>query len=213
MKNMRDQPGTLQASQNKFIGIIAAICVAVWIVAAINPVDRQAWLLENVLLIIFAALLALSQGRLNLSSASFLCLGLFVLLHIIGAHYSYAKMPLGFWAQDHFGFARNHYDRLAHFAFGFFLAFPLRELLLRFSGARSGWVYFLAAAMILAASGLFEILEAMVAEFFAPGQGVAWLGGQGDEWDAQNDMLAALLGAVAMMALTALVRRSKKPAQ
>ena len=67
--------------------------------------------------------------------------------------------------------------------------------------------------MILAASGFFEILEAMVAEFFAPGQGVAWLGGQGDEWDAQNDMLAALLGAVVMMALTALVRQGRKPPQ
>jgi len=210
---MRDQLRTLQASQNRFIGIIAAICVAVWIVAAINPIDRQAWLLENVLLIIFAAVLALSKGRLNLSLASYLCLGLFVLLHIIGAHYTYAKMPLGLWAQDHFGFARNHYDRLAHFAFGFFLVFPLRELLLRFSGARSGWVCFLAAAMILGGSGFFEVLEAIAAEGLAQGQGVAWLGGQGDEWDAQNDMLAALLGAVAMMALTALVKRSRKPAQ
>src|SRR5204863_106734 len=103
----------------------------------------------------------------------------------------------GSWATS------NHFDRVAHFGFGFVLAFPVRELLLRFSGIRRGWSFWIAAGVILAVGGLFEILESMVAEIVAPGKGVDWLGGQGDEWDAQNDMLSAFLGALAMMAAVA----------
>ena len=116
-------------------------------------------------------------------------------------------MPLGFWVQDHFGLARNHYDRFAHGAFGFLLAFPVRELLLRFSGITRTWSFWLALAMILAVSGFFEIIESIVAEIVAPGKGVDWLGGQGDEWDAQNDMLAAAIGAAMMMTLVAITER------
>ena len=90
-----------------------------------------------------------------------------------------------------------------------FLAFPIRELLLRFSGIRRRWSFWLPPSVILAVSGLFEILESVVAEIIAPGKGVGWLGGQGDEWDAQNDMLSALLGSLTMMAAVALTNRKK----
>src|SRR2546423_4854645 len=119
-------------------------------------------------------------------------------------------MPLGIWAKDVFHLSRNHYDRFAHAAFGFLLAFPVRELLLRFSGSTRKWSFWLAPAMILALSGLFEIIESIVAELVAPGEGVDWLGGQGDEWDAQNDMLAAAIGASMMMALVALSGRKTR---
>lgn len=203
----------LRSDQKKLVGMAGAICVLAWIVAAIKPLDRETWLLENILVIAFAAVLLLVRQRIQLSSAAYLCLCAFLLLHIIGAHYTYAKMPLGFWAQEHFGFRRNHFDRVTHFAFGFFLSFPLCELLLRFSGAGRGWAYSLAVAIILAVSGFFELIEAVVAERVAPGEGVNWLGGQGDEWDAQNDMLAALMGAVAMITLLALVRRLRRRAR
>lgn len=170
--------------QNRLIVGLAALCAAVWLVAAIHPLDRQAWILENILLILFVVLLALTHKRLPLSTASYLFLAVFIVLHIIGAHYTYARMPIGIWAKDVFGFSRNHYDRVAHFAFGFLLVFPLRELLVRFSGIRGAWSYWLPAGVILAVSGLFEILESIVAEIVAPGKGVDWLGGQGDEWDA-----------------------------
>ncbi len=156
------------------------------------------------MVVIFVAALAFTHRRLQLSNSSYLFIALFLLLHMVGAHYTYAKMPLGLWAKDFFGFSRNHFDRVAHFGFGFVLAFPVRELLLRFSGIRRGWSFWIAAGVILAVGGLFEILESMVAEIVAPGKGVDWLGGQGDEWDAQNDMLSAFLGALAMMAAVAL---------
>ena len=182
------------------------VCAIAWLIAAIHPLDRQAWILENVLLIVFVFVLCFSHRRLELSNASYVLLAVFVMLHIVGAHYTYARMPLGLWAKDYFDLSRNHYDRFAHGAFGFLLAFPVRELLLRFSGVSPRVVLWLAPAFILAVSGLFEIIESTVAEIVAPGKGVIWLGGQGDEWDAQKDMLAAMIGAGMMMAFVALAK-------
>ena len=196
--------------QNKFIAGLFALCAVFWVLAAIHPFDRQAWLLENILLVLFVLALSLTHRRLQLSNASYIFIALFVILHIIGAHYTYAKMPLGLWAKHFFGFSRNHLDRVAHFAFGFFLAFPVRELLLRFSGIQRAWSFWLPPAIILAISGFFEILESIVAETVAPGKGVEWLGGQGDEWDAQNDMLAAAFGAAAMLTLIAIAQRKAR---
>ena len=187
---------------------LAAISGALWIWAAIRPLDRQAWLLENVLLIAFVVALSVAHRRLQLSNGSYLLVTAFCLLHIIGAHYTYARMPLGLWARDHFELSRNHYDRFAHGAFGFLLAFPIRELLQRFSGISRVWSFWLPPAVIVAVSGLFEIIESIAAELIAPGQGVRWLGGQGDEWDAQNDMLSAMVGSLLMMSIWALRERN-----
>jgi putative membrane protein len=192
--------------QRKLVSSLAAVCGAAWFIAAVHPLDQQAWILENLLLIVFFIALFFGHRRLELSNTSYLLLAAFVILHIVGAHYTYARMPLGFWARDYFDLSRNHYDRFAHGAFGFLLAFPMRELLLRFSGASRRWSFWLAPAIILAVSGVFEIIESIVAELVAPGKGVEWLGGQGDEWDAQNDMLAATIGAIMMMALVAMTR-------
>lgn len=188
---------------------LAAICAVVWIITAIHPLDRQAWIVENLLLIIFVIVLFFGHRRLELSTTSYFLLAAFIILHIVGAHYTYARMPLGLWAKDYFGLSRNHYDRFAHGAFGFLLAFPVRELLLRFSGISRRWSFWLAPAIILAVSGFFEIVESVVAEIVAPGKGVEWLGGQGDEWDAQNDMLSAMLGSLVMMAAVALTNRKR----
>jgi len=193
----------------KIIGSLAAICAVVWIVAAIHPLDRQAWILENLLLIIFVIVLFFGHRRLELSTTSYFLLAAFIILHIVGAHYTYTRMPLGLWAKDSFGLSRNHYDRFAHGAFGFLLVFPMRELLLRFSGISRRWSFWLAPAIILAVSGFFEIIESVVAELVAPGKGVEWLGGQGHEWDAQNDMLSALIGSLFMMAVVALTERKR----
>lgn len=196
--------------QEKLIRTLAVICGAAWLIAAIDPLDQQAWILENLLLIFFTIVLVFTRRRLQLSNASYGLIALFILLHIVGAHYTYAQMPLGLWARDYFGLSRNHYDRFAHGAFGFLLVFPVRELLLRFSGLRQGWSLWLAAGVILAVSGLFEIIESIVAEIAATGQGVNWLGGQGDEWDAQNDMLSAFVGSLSMIAAIALFERKNR---
>jgi putative membrane protein len=196
--------------QKYFVIALAIVYAAVWIITAIHPLDRQGWVLENILVVLFAVVIGFTHRRLQLSNASYLFVALFLVLHMIGAHYTYAKMPLGLWAKHFFDFSRNHFDRVAHFGFGAFLSFPVRELLKRFSGIRRGWSFWIAAGVILALSGFFEMLESMVAEIVAPGQGVNWLGGQGDEWDAQNDMLSAMLGALTMMAIVALITRRER---
>ena len=196
--------------RDRFVAILAVICVVGWILAAIRPVDRQAWALENILVVFFAIVIGFSHRRLQLSNASYLFLTLFVILHLVGAHYTYAKMPLGLWAKDYFHFSRNHFDRVAHFGFGLFLAYPIRELLRRFSGISRGWSLWTAAGIVLGVSGFFEILESIVAEIVAPGQGVNWLGGQGDEWDAQNDMLSAMVGALLTMGIVS-IREMRPP--
>ena len=198
-------------NQRKAILGLAAICAVLWVVAAIDPFDRQAWVLENLLLIIFVTVLFFGHRRLELSTTSYCLIAAFIILHIVGAHYTYEHMPLGIWAKNYFHLSRNHYDRFAHGAFGFLLAFPVRELLLRFSRLRRGWSLWLAVAVILAVSGLFEIIESIVAEIVAPGQGVNWLAGQGDEWDAQNDMRSALVGSLLMIAVVALIERKEPP--
>ena len=130
-------------------------------------------MLENILLVIFAGGLALTYRRLQFSNPSWVLLAGFVILHAIGAHYTYEKMPLGIWAKDFFHLSRNHYDRFAHGAFGFLLAYPIRELILRFSGIRRGaWSFALPVAIILAVSGCFEVIESIIAEIVAPGKGV-----------------------------------------
>lgn len=196
-------------SRKKLYGLVA-VCAVAWLIAAIHPLDRQAWILENLLLIVLVVVLCLGYRRLELSNTSYLLLAAFVILHIVGAHYTYTRMPLGLWAKDYFGLSRNHYDRFAHGAFGFLLVFPVRESLRRFSGINRQWSFWIAPAIILAASGVFEIIESIVAELVAPGKGVMWLGGQGDEWDAQNDMLAATIGAFMMIALVALAERKSR---
>lgn len=195
---------TLNQRRNILIGL-GTICGVVFIVAAIHPLDRKAWILENILLIVFVGALLLTHRRLQLSTVSYYCLAAFVILHIIGAHYTYAQMPLGLWVKDYFALQRNYYDRFAHWAFGFLLALPVRELLLRSSGTTRIRSYWLTLIIILSVSGLFEILESIVAETVAPGKGVDWLGGQGDEWDAQNDMIAAMIGAIMMIGLVAIL--------
>lgn len=206
---MLSRTGRHTLSEQKTLLVwLGAICGFVWIAAAIHPLDHQAWILENILLVIFVVALALTYRRLQLSKASYLLLAAFVLLHIIGAHYTYARMPAGLWARDYFGLSRNHYDRAIHFSFGFLLLYPMRELLIRSAHAYRYWATWLAVAALCALSSFFEIIEAVVAQIVAPDLGIAYLGTQGDVWDAQKDMGAAFLGAVIVASCLILYPRS-----
>jgi putative membrane protein len=172
-----------------------------WTVLAIAPRDRQDWLLENLLALAAVVTLVTTYRRFQFSTASYLLITAFFSLHAIGAHYTYAEVPFGFWLQHAFGLSRNPFDRLVHFGYGLLLALPLRELLIRLAGVKGMWSYYLPISGMLAQSGLFEIVEAVVAQIVSPELGAAYLGTQGDEWDAQNDMIAATVGAVICMAI------------
>jgi putative membrane protein len=167
-----------------------------WTWLAIEPVDRRDWLLENLLSLTLVAVLVLTYRRFQFSTTSYYLIALFLTLHAVGAHYTYAEVPFGFWLKDVFALSRNPFDRLAHFAYGALLVYPLRELLVRLAGVRGAWASFLAVSGILAQSGFFEIAEAVVATIVSPELGSTYLGTQGDEWDAQKDMTASLAGAL-----------------
>lgn len=176
--------------------------VVLWIFLAIEPIDRHDWFLENILAIGLVMVLVATYRWFPLSDLSYIFLTVFMTLHAIGAHYTYSKVPLGFWMQDWWGFERNHFDRIAHFSFGLLLAYPLRELFLRRVNVRGFWAYYLPISGILALSGFFEIIESWVALLVSPELGEAYLGTQGDEWDAQKDMTVAVIGAFLTIMLT-----------
>ncbi len=176
--------------------------VILWIVTAIDPLYPRDWLLENLLVFISGAALLATYSRFSFSNLSYGLFAIFLSLHLVGAHYTYAETPFGFWLQDWFDLQRNHYDRIVHFSFGLLLAYPMREILLRESGVKRAWSYFISINFILAFSALYEVIEAIAAIIVSPELGVAYLGTQGDEWDAQKDTGLALAGAVVAMGVT-----------
>jgi putative membrane protein len=178
-----------------------------WTVLAIAPYDREDWLLENILAIAAVITLAVTYRWFQFSTPSYVLITAFLSLHAIGAHYTYAEVPFGFWLQHALGLSRNPFDRLVHFAYGLLLAYPLRELLIQLAGVGNFWSYFLPVSGMLAQSGFFEVVEAIIAQIVSPELGAAYLGTQGDEWDAQNDMIAAFCGAVLSMTVVLLSAR------
>jgi putative membrane protein len=199
-------PPSKPFSQNRFWQILAGSYVVLWILLAIHPLDRQDWFLENILVFVTVAVIVATYRWFRFSNLSYALITIFLAVHAIGAHYTYAKVPAGFWLRDWFHLSRNHYDRIIHFGFGFSLLYPLRELLQRAAGARETWATWLAVAALAALSSFFEILEAIIAQMVRPDLGTAYLGTQGDIWDAQKDMAAAFWGAV-LMAVVLTLRR------
>lgn len=195
--------------QNRLLqGLVLWYAVA-WTALAISPVDRSDWALENILAVISVLALIVMYRKAPLSDLSYVLITIFLTLHAVGAHYTYSEVPVGFWLKDAFDLNRNHFDRIVHFSFGLLLAYPIREMMIRRAGVRDPWSYVVTITMVQACSDIFEILEAVVAQIVAPELGNAYLGTQGDQWDAQKDMTAALSGVViASVIMVAATRRS-----
>jgi putative membrane protein len=198
-------------SSNPKLQAIVAWLALFWIVTAVNPLHPDDWLLENLLVFLAAIVLVVSYRWFQFSNLSYAMFAVFLSLHLAGAHYTYSETPLGFWLQDWFGLQRNHYDRIVHLSFGLLLAFPLREELLRQPRVKRSWSYFLAVAMVLSLSAIYEVIEGAAALTINPELGTAFLGTQGDEWDSQKDTFLAFLGAVIAMALTYIWVKLKGP--
>jgi putative membrane protein len=182
----------------------------VWIVTAIRPLYPGDWRMENLLVVLAVGGLGWTYSRFPLSDLSYLLIAVFLALHAVGAHYTYANVPLGFWMKAHRGLARNPFDRIVHFSFGLLLAYPVREVFMRVARTRGFWNYYLPLDVVLAASAVYEIIESITARLSAPELGDAFLGTQGDIWDAQKDMTAAAAGAILTMLVVALVRRMRR---
>ncbi len=171
------------------------------------PLERSTWLLENALAVLLVALLALTRRRFPLSTASYLCLFAFLVLHEIGAHWTYSEVPydaflrrvLGWSPDEALGFERNQFDRCVHFCYGLLFALPIREVYLRVAAVRGFWGYFLPLDFAMSTSMLYELIEWAAAEAFGGDLGQSYLGTQGDVWDAHKDMALASLGALLTM--------------
>jgi len=148
---------------------IAVVCyVAFWIALAIHPLDRSDWLLENLLIFISVTVLALTYGKFEFSNFSYALILIFLAFHTIGAHYSYAKVPAGFWMQDWLHLNRNHYDRVIHFSFGFLLLYPMHEMLVRSAHARPEWAIWLSVAALAALNSFSKSFKPSSRELFDP---------------------------------------------
>ena len=194
---------------NRLLQALVLWLLALWVITAIEPLYPRDWLIENLLVFIYVALLVLTYRRFQFSNFSYALFSVFLSLHLIGAHYTYAETPIGFWLQSLFDHERNHYDRIVHFSFGLLIAYPFREILLRKVQVTRSWSYFMSVAMVLAFSAFYEVMEFVVAMQVSPELGSAYLGTQGDEWDAQKDSMLAFSGAMVAMTMTwAYVRNS-----
>jgi putative membrane protein len=181
------------------LSIVVLVCIAT---VADPPAGRISWLLEVGPGLAGIIILIVLYKRFPMSHMVYVCVFLHIFILIYGGYYTYAETPLGNWAKEAFGFSRNHYDRIGHIALGVFPAFIIREVLLRKTPLqRGGWLYFIIISIVLAVAAFWELLEWWVALIAASDVGTAFLGSQGDIWDAQWDMLLALVGAMVVLPL------------
>jgi putative membrane protein len=202
-----------RASHQRYVLCLLISLTILWAVLAFAPNDRADWLLENVLLLAAVAFLAATYKTFTLSRVSYTLIFIFLCLHTIGAHYTYAQVPYDAWFQSLTGrtfnslagWERNNFDRVVHFSYGLLLAYPIREMFLRVANVRGFWGYFLPLDLTMSTSMLYELIEWGAAVCFGGELGMAYLGTQGDVWDAHKDMALASCGALIAMCVTAAI--------
>lgn len=200
-------------SHRRYPRLLLALLAALFTLLAIAPHDRADWALENALLIGAVAVLVATHRALPLSRVSYTLTFLFLCLHTVGAHFTYSLVPYDAWLEavtgrtlaSLTGWERNHFDRFVHFSYGLLLAYPAREVFLRVAEVRGFWGYYLPLDVVMATSMLYELIEWGAAAAFGGDLGVAYLGTQGDPWDAQKDMALATLGGTTAMVITATI--------
>ncbi|MGI9222202.1 MAG: DUF2238 domain-containing protein [Woeseiaceae bacterium] len=180
------------------------VFIAVAVALGIDPWFRADWLLENLLVFFAVPLLVILHRHMPLSKISYTAIFIFLCLHEIGSHYTYAMVPYDQWFEDltgrglneRLGWDRNHYDRVIHFSYGILITYPMREIVMRVSKVQGFWSYLLPILVVISTSTIFELLEWAAVIVFGGDLGVAYLGTQGDIWDAQKDMLLAAIGSL-----------------
>ena len=182
-----------------------------WVYTGLTTPDLKNWLMENTLTLSLLIIMAAFYNIFRFSDTSYTLIFLFLLLHVYGSQYQYADNPFGEWLKAQLDLQRNHYDRMVHFGFGLLLAYPMHEALAHALGAKKILSYLLPVEFILSLSALYEVAEWLVADVAYEGtaQGMAFLGMQGDIWDAQKDIALALLGSLIAMGASFTLRKKK----
>lgn len=195
--------------------VLAAVYVVVWLLAAYQPHDLQAWALEQIGVVLALIVLWRVQRNAPVSNLSLTLIFLFLCAHALGTHYTYAQVPLAQFMQNQFGLSleqafgwtRNHYDRIVHFLFGLFITLPVVESLRQRNPLRRPWYYVMPFALVFSVSTLYELGEWLAALVFGGDLGIHFLGIQGDVWDAQKDMALAGAGSALTLLLVALFEK------
>jgi putative membrane protein len=208
--------GSTSAPRRRYPLVLLVLLLVAGVLFGIAPWHRADWALENSLAVVAVLVLVATHRRFPLSKISYTAIFVFLMLHEFGAHYTYSEVPYDAWFEsltgralnERLGFERNHYDRLVHFAYGLLIAYPMRELFVRVADARGFWGYFLPLDVVMSTSMLYELIEWGASEVFGGDLGQAYLGTQGDVWDAHKDMALAAAGAVVALIITALIHRS-----
>lgn len=186
-------------------GLIALFVIA-WIWAAINPATPENWLQENLAVFLWVpAIIALGR-YVKLSNTSYTLITIFLILHLIGAHYNYGSVPIGEWLGNLMGTERNQFDRLMHFLFGLMAVYPIREFFLKVSNLKGFWSYFFPVNIILSLSVVYEIFEWLSFINLPPEMGYLFVGGN-DPWDAVKDMTLAGIGAILTTFILVFIRK------
>ncbi|TDR41578.1 putative membrane protein [Tahibacter aquaticus] len=185
--------------------LLLTLFAIVWVALAIAPNYRQDWLLENVLVLIAVPLLVAGHGRLPFSNTAYTCLFVFLVLHEVGAHYTYSEVPLPSWmagavSDGTAAVSRNHFDRIVHFLYGVLITPMAVQLLDARAPQRGMWRWLLPWLFVVSHATLFEIVEAAAAGVFGGDLGQAYVGMQGDVWDSQKDSALAAVGAALAVA-------------
>lgn len=195
--------------QNKFLQGLLIGYLVLFIILAFNPVDRPTWFVENLTVwIILAVIFGLYAKGIRFSKTAYALMFVLIYLHTIGGHWTFAQVPFN-WVTDFFDFERNHFDRIAHFSVGFY-AFAIAEWLHVKNMVSNRFLLFTYPVFAIATVAMsYELIEWLYAAAANPEAGVAYLGSQGDIWDAQKDMLADTLGAVVATTYFLFKRRTK----
>ena len=181
--------------------------VSIWLSTFIGTTDVKNWFLENTLTFIFLFFLISTFKKFQFSDVSYMLICVYLCLHVYGSKYTYAENPLGYWIKDQLHLSRNHYDRIVHFSFGFLLAYPMREMFLKWFKYPSWVAWLLPIEITLSISAFYELIEWAVADVFFPAQGDAYLGTQGDIWDAQKDIFLAFSGAIIATTIVSAIKK------
>jgi putative membrane protein len=193
--------------KNIWLLAFIAVFAFVWSNSLIGTTDTANWLLENTLSFIFVGFIIITFRKHQFSDLSYLLICIYLCLHVYGSKYTYAENPFGYWLQDVLHLSRNHYDRIVHFCFGFLLAYPMREMFLKWLKYPRWVAWLLPIEITLSISAFYELIEWAVADIFFKERGDAYLGTQGDIWDAQKDIFVAFCGAIIATTIVSLVKK------
>jgi putative membrane protein len=185
------------SNTHKYPAFLLMVAILFFIWSGIHPQDtRLTWVLETAPFMIALPILLLTYKRFKFTHFIYTIIAIHVMILILGGHYSYAKVPLGFWMEDWFGWTRNNYDKIGHFMQGFGPVLYARELLIRTSPLKPGkWLNVITISIALAISAIYEIIE-WLSSLSNPADTEAFLGTQGYIWDTQTDMFMCFVGAV-----------------